>query len=80
MTKGLQNKAGCANVRRQGRRSPTWFPDKYLDKYLQTPYGGATTMVGANCIPSRCDKPVQGWHPVDCPTLKYIHACQGSRN
>ena len=29
-----------------------------LDKYLQSPDGGATTIVGANCIPSGCDKPV----------------------
>ena len=29
-----------------------------LDKYLQSPDGGAPTIVGANCIPSGFDKPV----------------------
>ena len=35
------------------------------DESHRTSDGGATTIVGANCIPSGCDKPVQGWHPVD---------------
>lgn len=29
-----------------------------LDKYLQTPDGGAPTIVGANCVPSGYNKPV----------------------